>query len=193
LSDPLSTFIAFVNAWHMPARPPTRHYVAADTPQPQTVKQFAAQLRRTPLSWRDGTKGALHAEFAWRQVWPAHRWQHGRAAEDVPDVEREARWLLVKWRTDGSIRYALSSASATTPMEHAVQLWKSRWHVEQGYQQLKEELGLDHFEVRSWPGFHHHATMCFLAYGFLQLEGLRSTPTAPDVSAEKEPVRPFRT
>ncbi len=62
----------------------------------------------------------------------------------------------------------------TTPMEHAVQLWKSRWHVEQGYQQLKEELGLDHFEGRSWPGFHHHAAMCFLAYGFLQLERLRA-------------------
>ena len=77
-------------------------------------------------------------------------------------------------------------------MEHAVHLWKSRWHVEQGYQQLKEELGLDHFEGRSWPGFHHHATMCFLAYGFLQLERLRATPPTPKVRAAKEPARPFR-
>jgi SRSO17 transposase len=174
-------------------RPPTRHYVADDAPQRQTVKQFAAQLPRTPLSWRQGTKGALQAEFAWRRVWPAHRWQHGRAALDVPDAEREARWLLVEWRTDGSIRYALSNLPATTPMEHAVQLWKSRWHVEQGYQQLKEELGLDHFEGRSWPGFHHHATMCLLAYGFLQLERLRATPPTPKVSAAKEPARPFHT
>ena len=104
---------------------------------------------------------------------------------------KHAGWLA-EWRTDGSIRYALSNLSARTPMEHAVQLWKSRWHVEQGYQQLKEELGLDHFEGRSWPGFHHHAVMCFLAYGFLQLERLRATPTALDVSPEHEPARPFR-
>jgi len=173
-------------------RPPTRRYVAADTPQPVAVKQLAEHLERTPLSWRQGTKGPLHAEFAWVRVWPAHRWQHGRAADDLPDLESEARWLLVEWRTDGSIRYALSNLPAETPLEHAVELWKSRWHVEQGYQQLKEELGLDHFEGRSWPGFHHHATMCFLAYGFLALERLRGTPTALDDVVEQEAARPFR-
>ncbi len=173
-------------------RPPTRHYVAADTPQPVVVKQLAETLERTPLSWRQGTKGPLHAEFAWVRVWPAHRWQHGRAADDVPDLESEARWLLVEWRTDGSIRYALSNLPAQALLVHAVELWKSRWHVEQGYQQLKEELGLDHFEGRSWPGFHHHATMCFLAYGFLALERLRGTPTALDDLVEQEAASPFR-
>ncbi|HEY8742036.1 MAG TPA: IS701 family transposase [Chloroflexota bacterium] len=175
-------------------RPPTRRYVAADTPQPVVVKQLAETLERTSLSWRQGTKGPLHAEFAWVRVWPAHRWQHGRAADDVPDLESEARWLLVEWRIDGSIRYALSNLPAETPLVHAVELWKSRWHVEQGYQQLKEELGLDHFEGRSWPGFHHHATMCFLAYGFLALERLRGTPTALDDLddvVEKEAASPF--
>jgi len=176
-------------------RPPTRRYVAADTPQPVVVKQLAETLERTPLSWRQGTKGPLHAEFAWVRVWPAHRWQHGRAADDMPDLESEARWLLVEWRIDGSIRYALSNLPAETPLVHAVELWKSRWHVEQGYQHLKEELGLDHFEGRSWPGFHHHATMCFLAYGFLALERLRGTPTALDDLddvVEQEAVSPFR-
>jgi SRSO17 transposase len=175
-------------------RPPTRRYVAADTPQPVVVKQLAETLERTSLSWRQGTKGPLHAEFAWVRVWPAHRWQHGRAADDMPDLESEARWLLVEWRIDGSIRYALSNLPAETPLVHAVELWKSRWHVEQGYQQLKEELGLDHFEGRSWPGFHHHATMCFLAYGFLALERLRGTPTALDDLddvVEKEAASPF--
>jgi SRSO17 transposase len=174
-------------------RPPTRRYVAADTSAPVVVKQLAETLERTPLSWRRGTKAPLHAEFAWVRVWPAHRWQHGRAADDVPDLESEARWLLVEWRTDGSIRYALSNLPAETPMLHAVELWKSRWHVEQGYQQLKEELGLDHFEGRSWSGFHHHATMCFLAYGFLALERLRGTPTALDdeVVVVEEPASPF--
>jgi SRSO17 transposase len=174
-------------------RPPTRHYVAAETPAPKAVKVVAEQLERTPLAWREGTKGALQAEFAWLRVWPAHRWQHGRAAEDVPDVHAEARWLLVEWRRDGSIRYALSNLPAETPMLDAVRLWKTRWQVEQGYQQLKEELGLDHFEGRSWPGFHHHATMCFLAYGFLALERLRSTPTTlHDAAAEDETEPPFR-
>ena len=173
-------------------RPATRRYVAADTPQPVVVKQLAETLERTPLSWRQGTKGPLHAEFAWVRVWPAHRWQHGRAADDMPDLESEARWLLVEWRTDSSIRYALSNLPAETPLLHAVELWKSRWHVEQGYQQLKEELGLDHFEGRSWPGFHHHATMCFLAYGFLALERLRGTPTALDDVVDQEAASPFR-
>jgi len=173
-------------------RPATRRYVAADTPQPVVVKQLAETLERTPLNWRQGTKGPLHAEFAWVRVWPAHRWQHGRAADDVPDLESEARWLLVEWRTDGSIRYALSNLPAETPMLEAVGLWKTRWHVEQGYQQLKEELGLDHFEGRSWPGFHHHATLCFLAYGFLALERLRGTPTALDDVLEEESASPFQ-
>lgn len=173
-------------------RPPTRRYVAADTPPPVAVKQLAESLERTPVSWRQGTKGPLHAEFAWVRVWPAHRWQHGRAADDVPDLEAEARWLLVEWRIDGSIRYALSNLSADTPMLEAVGLWKTRWQVEQGYQQLKEELGLDHFEGRSWPGFHHHATLCFLAYGFLALERLRGTPTALDDAVEEDPASPFQ-
>jgi SRSO17 transposase len=158
-------------------RPPTRQYLAADTPPPPSVKQLAEHLARTPVRWRQGTKGALQAEFAWVRVWPAHQWQHGRAAADVPDPAAEARWLLVEWRTDGTIRYALSNLPPQAPLADAVALWKSRWHVEQGYQQLKEELGLDHFEGRSWPGFHHHATMCFLAYGFLTLERRRGTST----------------
>jgi SRSO17 transposase len=173
-------------------RPPTRWYLTTETPSPGAVKRLAADLERTPFSWRQGTKRPLHAEFAWLRVWPAHRWQHGRAADDAPDLERDARWLLVEWRTDGSIRYALSNLPATATLEEAVGLWKTRWQVEQGYQQLKEELGLDHFEGRSWPGFHHHATLCFLAYGFLALERAGGMPTALDeVADEQEPASPF--
>jgi SRSO17 transposase len=120
------------------------------------------------------------AEFAWVRVWPAHRWGMGRAADDVPDPPAEARWLLVEWRSDGSIRYALSNLPATAMLEAPVAIWKTRWQVEQGYQQLKEELGLDHFEGRSWPGFHHHAALCFLAYGFLTLERARRTASVVD-------------
>ena len=162
------------------------------TPAAVAVKQLAEPLERTPLSWRTGSTGEVHAEFAWLRVWPAHRWQHGRAADAVPDRETEARWLLVEWRSDGSIRYALSNVPPETTMLEAVGLWKSRWQVEQGSQQLKEELGLDHFEGRTWPGFHHHATMCFLAYGFLALERRRGTPSVLDDLEEQLPTSPFR-
>jgi len=173
-------------------RPPSRWYLTTESPSPVTVKRLAADLERTPFSWRQGTKRPLQAEFAWLRVWPGHRWQTGRAAADVPDLERDARWLLVEWRTDGSIRYALSNLPASATLEEAVGLWKTRWQVEQGYQQLKEELGLDHFEGRSWPGFHHHATLCFLAYGFLALERAGGMPTALDeVADEQEPASPF--
>ena len=82
-----------------------------------------------------------------------------------------------------------SNLPATATLAEAVGLWKTRWQVEQGYQQLKEELGLDHFEGRSWPGFHHHAALCFLAYGFLALERARGTATALDAADETD--RPF--
>jgi SRSO17 transposase len=174
-------------------RPPKRWYLPAEAAPPVAVKRLAETLERTPFSWRDGTKGALHAEFAWVRVWPAHRWGMGRAADDVPDPAAEARWLLVEWRRDGSIRYALSNLPPTATLADAVGIWKSRWQVEQGYQQLKEELGLDHFEGRSWPGFHHHATLCFLAYGFLALERARGTSTGLDEALVTDlQAAPFR-
>ncbi len=108
----------------------------------------------------------------------------GRSAADLPDPAAEARWLLVECRSDGSIRYALSNLPATATLAEGVRVWKSRWQVEQGYQQLKEELGLDHFEGRSWPGFHHHAALCFLAYGFLALKRSRGTATSSDEPIE---------
>ena len=75
------------------------------------------------------------------------------------------------------MKFAFSNRPVGTSRVSAVRLWKSRWRVEQGYQQLKEELGLDHFEGRSWRGFHHHAamTVLVLAYGFLLLERQRMT------------------
>jgi SRSO17 transposase len=170
-------------------RPPRRWYLADDAAAPVAVKRLAETLARTPFSWRHGTKRPLQAEFAWVRVWPAHRWGMGRAADDVPDSTAEARWLLVEWRSDGSIRYALSNLPAAATLAEGVSVWKSRWQVEQGYQQLKEELALDHFEGRSWPGFHHHAALCFLAYGFLALERSRGTPTT--LAEPDEVASPF--
>ena len=137
------------------------------------VKRLAETLERTPFSWRQGSKRPLQAEFAWVRVWPAHRWGMGRAADDLPDPAAETRWLLVEWRPDGSIRYALSNLPATATLAEAVGLWKTRWQVEQGYQQLKEELGLDHFEGRSFSGWHHHITIVLCCYAFIVAERAR--------------------
>ena len=110
----------------------------------------------------------MSARFAWLRVWPAYGWAAGECAEATP------HWLLIERRNDGTLRYAFSNLPANTSRLAAVRLWRSRWPVEQGYQQMKEELGLDHFEGRSWRGFHRHGTLVMLAYGFLTLERLRA-------------------
>ncbi len=79
------------------------------------------------------------------------------------------RWLLIERHRDGTHKYYLSNAPLRTSVRQLLQWAHQRWTIEQSYQQLKEELGLDHFEGRSWRGLHHHLTLCFLAYGFLHL------------------------
>ena len=155
-------------------RPPTRAHLADEAPRPIAVADLAERLGRTTVRWREGTTGWLEAQFARVRVRPAHRRGDGVPAAAIPDAEGAARWLLVGWRADGTIKYALSNLPPETSLEQAVLWWKERWQVERGYLQLKDELGLDHFEGRSWTGFHHHATMTFLAYGFLALERRRT-------------------
>lgn len=158
--------------WEAPApscggRPRTNPQLAADSPLPIRLSELAERLPRRRVSWREGTKGKLWGRFSWVRVWPAHDWQRGGCAGAEP------LWLLIEEQADGTIKYALSNLPPETRRVRAVRLWKSRWPVEQGYQQMKEELGIDHFEGRSWRGFHHHACMVMLAYGFLLLERKR--------------------
>ena len=120
------------------------------------------------MTWREGTKGPMWGRFAWLRVWPAGGWATGQCASAEPI------WLLIEEQADGKIKYAFSNLPADTRRIRAVRLWRSRWPVEQGYQQMKEELGLDHHEGRSWRGFHHHACLVMLAYGFLALEQRRA-------------------
>jgi SRSO17 transposase len=168
-------------------RRPSRAYLAEDGPRPVAIRTLAETLERTPVCWRQGTKGKLEADFAWVRVWPAHRWGNGVPADAIPDPEATTRWLLVEWRKDGTIKYALSDLPPDTTLAQAVGLWKERWQVERGYEQLKGELGLDHFEGRSWPGFHHHAAMTFLAYGFLVLERQRAQMVTQPPTPEGPP------
>jgi SRSO17 transposase len=156
-------------------RPRKRARLAADSPRPVSLKELAAVTPLRKVTWREGTKGKLSGRFAWLRVWPGGGWATGDCAGAEPV------WLLIEEQADGKIRYALSNLPGRTSRIKAVRLWKSRWPVEQGYQQMKEELGLDHHEGRSWRGFHHHACLVMLAFGFLALERERE---------ERDPARP---
>jgi len=153
-----------------PGRPRKRPRLSASSPRPVALSVLAERVERHRVGWREGTKGTLSGHFAWVRVWPTQGWATGDCAGAKP------LWLLVeKQGGDGPPTFAFSNLPAGTGRVAAVRPWKSRWPVEQGYQQLKEELGLDHFEGRSWRGFHHHAAMTLLAYGFLLLERRRLT------------------
>ncbi len=107
------------------------------------------------------------------RVWPAHGWATGDCAGEEPI------WLLIEEQADGTLKYAFGNLPPGTSRVQAVRLWHERWKIEQGYQQMKEELGLDHFEGRSWRGFHHHAALVMLAFGFLALEARRAKTRPP--------------
>lgn len=93
-----------------------------------------------------------------------------------------ARWLLIEQLGDGTFEYHLSNLPADTTLEELVRLAHQRWAIEQGYQQLKEELGFDHFEGRSWRGLHHHLTLRLLAFCFLaRLRTSKKRPSLPEV------------
>ncbi|MFG1377784.1 IS701 family transposase [Xanthobacter autotrophicus ATCC 700551] len=135
-------------------------------------KTLASTPWRT-LSWRRGTKGLLKARFAAVRI---------RVADGPPQrigdmgqqhLPGEEAWLIGEHRSTGERKYYLSNLPADTPLKRLAGAVKARWACEQAHQQLKEELGLDHFEGRSWSGLHRHALMTMIAYAFLQNRRLR--------------------
>ena len=147
-------------------RPRTRLLHDAAHP-PIRVRELAHQLPTTSwrtLSWREGTQGPLRSRFARVRVRAAHR-QQARAEE----------WLLIEWPGGEAAptHYWLATLPATLSLRELVAHAKGRWMIERDYQELKSELGLSHYEGRNWRGFHHHATLCIAAYGFLLLERFR--------------------
>jgi SRSO17 transposase len=126
------------------------------------------------VGWREGTRGPMHSRFLALRVRPANvKLRHAN-----PDGELPVRWLLAEWPTgkDAPTDYWLSNLPADTPIGRLVELAKLRWRVEQDYRELKDALGLDHFEGRSYPGWHHHVTLVCVAHGFLTTEKLRRPP-----------------
>jgi SRSO17 transposase len=96
----------------------------------------------------------------------------------------EAAWLIGEWRSSGERKYYLSNLPPDTPLKALAAAIKARWVCEQAHQQMKEELGLDHFEGRSWQGLHRHALMTMIAYAFLQHQRLQR--------AKREKKKPSR-
>jgi SRSO17 transposase len=141
---------------HIPDKPS----VAAET--------MLADLRWRTITWRSGTKGRLSARFAAIRVrvadGPPQRIGH-MGSQHMPG---EQAWLIGERRAGGEHKYYLSNLPGDTPIKTLVSAVKARWVCEQAHQQLKEELGLDHFEGRSWQGLHRHALMTMIAYVFLQ-------------------------
>ena len=162
--------------WKGRGRPPTLvRRTARHTPQ--SLKQLARALPPTAwrtVTWREGTRGAMRSRFARLRVRSAHR-DEGRTEP------RPEEGLLIEWpRGDAEpTKYWLSTLPETTSLADLVRLAKLRWRIERDYQELKDELGLDHFEGRGWRGFHHHGALCIAAYAFLAAERARLSPPAP--------------
>jgi SRSO17 transposase len=144
--------------------------------QPVSAKELAVSLPAEAwkkITWRQGVKQKLHSRFAASRVRPAHRdyWR----SEPHPE-----EWLLIEWPAGEKepTKYWLSTLPADISLIELVHLAKHRWIIERDYQELKQELGLGHYEGRGWRGFHHHATLCIAAYGFLVAERNRFSPSA---------------
>jgi SRSO17 transposase len=119
------------------------------------------------VTWREGTNTELASRFAAVRVRPAHR-------DYLGTETRPEEWLLIEWPEGESepIKYFLSTAPDEATLAQLVFVTKMRWRIERDYQELKQEFGLSHYEGRGWQGFHHHATLCIAAYGFLVAQRL---------------------
>jgi SRSO17 transposase len=158
-----------------------------------TVKELAlehrAQFRR--VTWREGTKGVLSGRCLALRVRAAHR-------DYMLVTARDAEWLLIEWPTGepAPTKYVLSTLPKATALKRLVETVKMRWRIEHDYEELKQELGLTHYEGRGGRGVHHHATLTIAAYAFLVAERGRFSPSGagggtPGLAATRVP-RGFR-
>ena len=142
--------------------------------QPVPVKLLALSLPSSAwkdIAWRAGSQQTLRSRFAAVRVRPARR-------DEKRTVPHPEEWLLIEWPKNESepTKYWLSTLPEKTSRKSLVKIAKHRWIIERDCEELKQELGLGHYEGRSWRGFHHHATLCIAAYGFLIRERNRFPP-----------------
>ena len=177
--------------YHIPDRAP----ISADA-------MLADETWRT-ISWRRGTRGRLTALFAARRVRVADGHKHRMLDNRMQCMPGDEVWLVGERRSTGEQKYYVSNLPAETTLKRLAATIKARWVCEQAHQQLKEELGLDHFEGRSWTGLHRHALMTMIAYAFLQSRRLkaagrkkknrRTAPTTQHAGRQTGHSRPLRT
>lgn len=162
--------------WTGRGRPPSLVQRNSDH-KPTSAKEFALTLPAEAwqiVTWREGTNAALNSRFAAVRLRPAHR-AYRRSAP------RPEEWFLVEWPKGQKepSKYWLSTLPPDTRLTELVDLAKLRWRIERDFQDLKQELGLGHYEGRGWRGFHHHASLCIAAYGFLVSERSSLSPSEP--------------
>ncbi len=162
--------------WVGNGRPPTRMRRDAKH-RPISVKELALGLPKRAwrtIKWREGTADWLFSRFARVRVRVAHGNSHRTQ-------RRPKEWLLIEWPEGEKepTKYWLSTLPPNIYFRDLVDIAKLRWRIERDYQDLKQEVGLGHFEGRRWRGFHHHATLCIAAYGFLISERETIPPSGP--------------
>jgi SRSO17 transposase len=148
-------------------RPRTARRVA-ETDRPMSVAEVARQQPRAAwrwIRWRNGAQPSRRARFVALRVTPARGWRVGRLAPEV--------WLLCEREPDGDVKYYLVHLPPGAGLRRLVELAHQRWAIEQQYQELKSELGLDHFEGRTYPGWQHHVVLTAVAHAYIQRERMR--------------------
>jgi SRSO17 transposase len=148
----------------------------------RSVKDLALSLPKhawRTITWREGTNTRLRSRFARVQV---------HTAPSRGAAERTEETLLIEWPEGEAepTKYWLSTLDKNISFRRLVDIAKMRWRIERDYQELKQEVGLGHYEGRSWPGFHHHATLCIAIYGFLISERETIPPSGPPFSRRLE-------
>jgi SRSO17 transposase len=157
-----------LTGWAQPVRlekKRTHWHVVEKSPEPLTLlKLFAAQktVKWRPCSWKAADGQTRHTRLAWMRVYLA-------GALDRGAQTLEEAWLVVDWPEDAgeAYHYYLAHLHREPTVARCLRLSRSRWNIEQYFQRGKDDLGLDHFEGRSWRGFHHHLVMAVLAYLFV--------------------------
>ena len=149
---------------------------------PPTAAEIARTLRYRKVTWREGSRGPQSSRFAAVRVRCAHEHTRGRAPG-------EEEWLVCEWPQGekAPTKHWLCTLPASASLKALVRLCKLRWRVERDYEDLKGELGLDHFEGRMWRGFHHHAALCAIAHAFLVLQRARFPPEPNDPEVDAAP------
>jgi len=173
--------------WRGRGRPPKLVRRKPD-PQPLSAKAIAMGLPEEAwqrVTWRQGTNAPLTSRFAAVRIRPAHR-DYERAQP------RPEEWVLIEWPEGEKepTKYWLATLPQETGLEDLVSTAKARWRIERDYQELKQEIGLGHYEGRGWRGFHHHASLCIAAYGFLVAERCLFPPEARSRDRRQAPALP---